>query len=169
MKSGVFIAIALIFLALIAAFFARPKQSATGRSKEIARSKPPLTEREIGMFFKLSKAFPQPSFIVMPQVSFSALITARTRETRNRFDRKTADFVICNSEFKVLAAVELDDASHNGREVEDAERDKLLTDAGYTVLRYKQIPNEAMLTSDMSRATAIRENKQLPETRSKRS
>ena len=101
------------------------------------------------MFFKLSAAFPQPEFIVLSQVSFSALLTANSRASRNSFDRKTADFVICDASFKVLATIELDDASHKGRTREDAMHDRLLTDAGYRVLRYNQIPDTATLNSDM--------------------
>jgi len=43
--------------------------------------------------------------------------------------------------FEVLAVIELDDASHKGREVQDSKRDTLLERAGYRVLRFQNVPN----------------------------
>ncbi len=98
------------------------------------------------MFFRLQSALP--NLIVLSQVSFGALLTAKSRAVRNTFDRKRADFVICDKSFKVLAVVELDDRSHDGREEQDANRDKLLTDAGYRVIRYRGIPDIEQVEAD---------------------
>jgi very-short-patch-repair endonuclease len=59
-----------------------------------------------------------------------------------------ADFVLCSKAFDVLAVIELDDSSHKSREREDADRDQWLTKAGYRVVRYPQIPDEAKLLAD---------------------
>jgi very-short-patch-repair endonuclease len=100
------------------------------------------------MYFQLTQAFP--SGVVLAQVAFSALITSKDRATRNRFDRKVADFVICTKAFQVAAVIELDDSSHRGREVQDSKRDRLLESAGYRVLRYKTIPDIDKLRIDVA-------------------
>ena len=99
------------------------------------------------MFFRLSLTFPK--YVVLSQVAFSTLITSRQPATRNGFNRKMADFVLCSKAFDVLAVIELDDSSHKNREREDADRDEWLTKAGYRVVRYPQIPEEAKLLGDL--------------------
>lgn len=98
-----------------------------------------LTKREQPMFFRLTESLPD--CIVLTQVSFNALISANTQADRNTFNRKMADFVVCNKAFEVLAVVELDDSTHKGQEERDNKRDELLKKAGYNILRYKQVPN----------------------------
>ncbi|MFX5521836.1 hypothetical protein ABTD78_21465, partial [Acinetobacter baumannii] len=51
-----------------------------------------LTEREKPMFFRLRQAFPDD--VVLSQVAFSALLTAKDQPTRSTFNRKVADFVV---------------------------------------------------------------------------
>ncbi len=98
-----------------------------------------LTKREQPMFFRLKESLPD--HVVLTQVSFNALIGANSQADRNTFNRKMADFVVCNKAFEVLAVIELDDSTHNGQEERDNKRDELLKKAGYNVLRYKQVPN----------------------------
>lgn len=93
-----------------------------------------------------------PDKLVFAQMSFGALLTARGRATRNRFDRKIADFVVCENALKVLAVIELDDNSHRWKEGRDAARDKLLKDAGYRVIRYPRIPNVEKVQADFAPA-----------------
>ena len=71
----------------------------------------------------------------------SYVLTARAYATRNTFDRKVADFVVCDKSFQVLAVIELDDASHKGKADKDAARDAMLANAGYRVLRYPNVPD----------------------------
>lgn len=112
----------------------------------------PLTKREQPMYFRLREAFPE--HVVLAQVAFSALLTSRKRATRNTFDKKVADFVVCSTGFKVLAVVELDDLSHKDRTTQDAARDSLLTGAGYTVLRYKHVPDASTLRAALQQPAA---------------
>lgn len=98
-----------------------------------------LTKREQSMFFRLTESLPD--CVVLTQVSFNALLWTNNNADRNSFNRKMADFVICNKAFEVLAVVELDDSTHNGQEERDNKRDELLKKAGYNILRYKQVPN----------------------------
>lgn len=119
-----------------------------GKNREKPRACAPLTRHEQAMFFRMQTALPE--LIVLSQVSFGALLTAKSRAARNTFDRKRADFVVCDKSFNVLAVVELDDNSHIGQEEKDQDRDKLLTDAGYRVLRYRSMPDLAQIANDFS-------------------
>jgi very-short-patch-repair endonuclease len=103
------------------------------------RARKLLTDREQPMFHRLQQAFPE--YFVLTQVAFSALITAKDMPTRATFNRKVADFVLTNKAFEVVAVIELDDASHRGREEHDSRRDSLLERAGYRVLRFKKVPD----------------------------
>lgn len=103
--------------------------------------KPLMTANEREFFERLARALPDCH--VFPQVAFNALLDARKGlgwqergQTRNRFDRKVADYVICRRDtFEVLAIVELDDRTH--RAEKDEQRDALLTSAGYRVIRFQ--------------------------------
>lgn len=143
--------IVLVIAIVVMAALSKKKQGPTETPDkaiegEKPRACPPLTKHEQLMFFRLQEALPK--LIVLSQVSFGALLTAKSRGARNTFDRKRADFVVCDKLFKVLAVIELDDRSHDGREEQDANRDKLLTDAGYRVVRYRGIPDIEQVAGD---------------------
>ena len=129
----VFLAIALWIGAAVLKGVGRRKRLGTIQARKL------LTEREQPMFYRLQQAFPD--YQVLTQVAFSALITAKDMPTRATFNRKVADFVLTNKAFEVVAVIELDDASHRGREVHDSKRDSLLERAGYRVLRFKNVPD----------------------------
>ena len=114
---------------------AKRQRKATGE----IQSKQPLTEREQAMYFRLRDTFP--NLVVLAQVAFSALVTSKDAPTRATFNRKMADFVLCDRAFAVIAVIELDDASHRGREGDDANRDAILESAGIRTLRFKSIPD----------------------------
>jgi len=44
-------------------------------------------------------------------VAFSALITSDDYKIRQKFNRKVTDFVVLNTQFEVIAIIELDDRS----------------------------------------------------------
>ena len=115
-----------------------PDAPATTRDLRI---KKPLSPREQAMYFRLVEAVAPYECVVLSQVSFSALIDTDDPGTRNAFCRKYTDFVVCSTEFDVLVVVELDDASHRGREAQDAARESLLTDAGHRVIRFDDVPS----------------------------
>jgi very-short-patch-repair endonuclease len=143
---GVFlIAMALGFLALLVIAKLVPRG---GGSKEVPRATWPLTRNEQAMYFRLQGALPD--LIVLSQVSFGALLSARATAVRNTFDRKRADFVVCEKSFKVVAIVELDDSSHDGKEARDEKRDAQLKSAGYRVLRYRGVPNIDRVQADFA-------------------
>jgi len=104
------------------------------------------------MFFRLTATYPQ--HVVLAQVAFSALVDTRDRPTRNTFNRKVADFVLCDKSFAVIAVIELDDKSHRGREATDADRDAILVRAGYRVLRFKNVPDSADLLTAVGQTSS---------------
>lgn len=129
--------------------------AARARSNNAVR-KGTFTKRTIAsaneqmMYWRLVSAFPAPEYVVLTQVSFGALLTAKGGASRYSFSQKIADFVLLDKTFKVLSVIELDDSSHRGREGKDASRDAMLAKAGYKILRYKNIPQPAKLLRDLA-------------------
>lgn len=115
-----------------------PKKRGAG---EVPKAKRPMSEREQAMFFRLQSALPE--HVVLAQVSFGALLDAKSCAARNTFDRKIADFVGCSKAFAVVAVIELDDATHKTKQEKDSKRDQLLQKAGYKTLRFKNVPDAA--------------------------
>ncbi|WP_202732806.1 DUF2726 domain-containing protein [Acinetobacter pittii] len=111
-----------------------------------------ITMNEQPTFMKLKEALPE--HIILAQVAFSAFMTAQGYATRNLFNRKVADFVVLDKAFNIVAIVELDDSSHKGKEDFDAERDALIQEAGFKVIRYKRTPELAQIHSDFNIASS---------------
>lgn len=151
--------IAVTVLALVAAAIAKKKTSRKTTALDAINVSPrrPLTAFEEQLYFRLASALPECT--VLAQVSFQALITTRLQADRNRFDRKIADFVICSKNLLPIAVIELDDASHNEKKKQDAERDELLNKAGYTTIRYNSIPDEKKIRDDIERLLAAKTDK----------
>jgi len=124
------------------------------------RRKPLLTANEAEFFHRLQRALP--GFYVFPQVSFAAFLTDDGQLSRNaqwavraRFDRKIADFVVCErGSLKVVAVVELDDRTHDA--TADRQRDSITKAAGYQTIRYqsRQKPSEAEIAALFQHARA---------------
>lgn len=132
-----FVLLAVVALVVLGLYLLNRKMAST--PKEAPRRRLPLNKVEQAMYMRLREAFPE--HVVLAQVAFSSLLTARHRRTRDTFDRKVADFVLCTKAFEVLAVFEMDDLSHRDNTDHHAARDLLLTDAGYAVLRYKTAPS----------------------------
>ena len=138
------LAIGLLVIAAVA-----KKRSAQNSSGFVDKPKarPPLTAREQAMYNRLVQTLPD--LVVLPQVSFGALLTARTRAARSSFSRKIADFVVCDRSFKVVAVVAFGgDKSSKGKSQRDLDREALLVEAGYRVLRYPRVPDVGRVEAD---------------------
>jgi very-short-patch-repair endonuclease len=124
------------------------------------RRKPLLTPNETEFFHRLQRALP--AYHVFPQVPFAALLTVDRElsgkarwSIRNRFDRKIADFVVCERlSLKVIAIIELDDRTHDAKA--DRQRDAITKAAGYQTFRFqsKQKPSEAEIAALFQHAQA---------------
>ncbi|MDP2034194.1 MAG: DUF2726 domain-containing protein [Polaromonas sp.] len=148
MKFLIFGMLVLIVLFVVVAVLKKKQGGgdAASATRDLRR-KTPLTEREQGMFFRLCATFPE--HVVLSQVAFSALLVSKQQATRNGYNRKFADFVLCTKSFEVVAVIELDDSSHKGRGAADGDRDAWLTAAGYRVVRYANTPDTGKLLTDL--------------------
>ncbi len=113
--------------------------------------RPPLTEPEQVLYFRLCQALPD--HIVLAQVGMSRFLAVRrghnARAWYNRINRMSVDFLVCTKDASVIAAVELDDASHQhpDRVSADAKKELALNAAGVRLLRWKvgAMPDEAVI------------------------
>jgi len=115
-----------------------------------------LSQPEQILYFRLVKALPEG--IVLAQVQLSRLIGVKKGHNRhawnNRINRMSVDFVICNKDASIVAAVELDDATHASiyRTAADKKKDRALASAGIPVIRW----HVNALPDGMSIQSAIR-------------
>ncbi len=106
-----------------------------------------LTSKKQFLAIRLKEALPQQH--ILAQVAFSALITSDDYKIRQKFNRKVTDFVVLNTQFEVIAIIELDDPTHLYKEEEDRQRDAMLKEAGYRIIRYTEIPTIRQLQKDI--------------------
>lgn len=117
-------------------------------------ARPVLSETERNFYARLRTAIPQ--FAVLCQVQIAQFIevddSRRHPGVRNRYNRLTADFVVCAEDFRPLLVVELDDSSHDRsvQQARDAKKDAVLAAAGVPVVRFR-----GMVTGDQIRATVL--------------
>jgi len=125
-----------------------------------------LTPVEQQLYHRLTRAFPD--HVVLSQVAFSQLVGVKKGENFtaiwNRYNRLTADFVLCTKDFRTVAVLELDDRSHDNPSRMDADRRKaaICEAAGIPLhrLNVNPLPNEselkALLTPDYPVLRAVR-------------
>ncbi|MBR7718308.1 DUF2726 domain-containing protein [Acinetobacter nosocomialis] len=143
---GIFL-IAIMILAILSVLKKGESKNRNAKRTPI-KGKPIITMNEQPTFMKLKEALPE--HIILAQVAFSAFMTAQGYATRNLFNRKVADFVVLDKAFNIVAIVELDDSSHKGKEKFDAERDALIHEAGFKVIRYKRTPELVQIHRDFN-------------------
>jgi len=151
MLIGMFLLV-IIILAILSILKKGESKGGNGKRNPI-KGKRIITMNEQPTFMKLKEALPE--HIILAQVAFSAFMTAQGYTTRNLFNRKVADFVVLDKAFNLVAIVELDDSSHKGKEKIDAERDALIREAGFRVVRYKRTPELAQIHADFNISTSL--------------
>lgn len=104
--------------------------------------KPLLTKPERLVFGRLRQAFPE--LVVLAQVALSQAVTIQAGgKARRRWfgmvAAKSLDFVLCRPDFSIVAAVELDDSTHDTplQRRRDREKDRVLAAAGIPLLRWR--------------------------------
>lgn len=124
-----------------------------------------LTERERALYQRLVQTLP--NHIVLAQVQLLQVINfqrgRRTPAILNRISQLSIDFLIINPDTSIVAAVELDDATHapDNRRQADARKDHALKSAGIPLIRWnvKNLPDRvAILAAIPAVATAARGN-----------
>jgi very-short-patch-repair endonuclease len=106
-----------------------------------------MTAREFEFFRLLRSALPDA--VIHSQVAMAALVdvVGGNRSSRNRFDRKIFDFVVCRGDGHVLYVIELDDRSHvsEAARMRDSTKDGIAKAAGLRVVRYRSERTDAQI------------------------
>ena len=121
--------------------------------------KRPLTQPEQVLYHRLVKALPE--HVVLAQVQVSRVLGVKKgfnfNEWNNRINRLSYDFVVCSRDSTVIAAIELDDKSHEGerRARTDDKKNKASSDAGLRLVRWhvKALPDESAIQREFSKGT----------------
>jgi len=106
-----------------------------------------MSKPEQILYYRLTEALPE--YIILAQVQLSRVLGVKKghafNEWNNRINRMSLDFVICRKDASIVAAIELDDKSHEREErrTADAKKDKALKSANIPILRWKnqELPN----------------------------
>jgi hypothetical protein len=114
-----------------------------------------LTQPEQVLYHRLVRALP--NHIVLAQVQVSRVLGVkkgfRFHEWNNRVNRMSYDFVICDKAATAIAAIELDDKSHesDSRIEADAKKTKATADAGLRLVRWhvKSLPDERIIQREL--------------------
>jgi Protein of unknown function (DUF2726) len=142
------IAVVLLLLALLA------KKFVSGRHEPNEwpfYAKKPLTQPEQVLYWRLVKALPD--HMVLAQVQCSRVLGVKRgfkqHEWNNRINRMSYDFVICKKDGSVVAAIELDDKTHESakRAETDAKKQRATEAAGVILVRWSvaKMPDEAAI------------------------
>jgi hypothetical protein len=94
-----------------------------------------------------------PEHIVLAQVQVSRVLGVKKgfnfHEWNNRINRLSYDFVVCSKDSTVLAAIELDDKSHesSSRKATDEKKEKATAAASVRLIRWhvKSLPDQAAI------------------------
>ncbi len=89
-----------------------------------------------------------PSYNVLAHVSFDALLTTKYPHTRRKYEKMFADFVVLDSELRVVAIVVIGEWISTKRSKAAHYQDALLEAADYKVLRYHDVPEYQQLRDD---------------------
>jgi hypothetical protein len=148
----------LLILFLFAAFLAAARKGlfTRGRRRQGMDHWPVFPKKVLSpveqqLYQRLIRAFPD--HVVLAQVAFSQLFGVKKGENFtgiwNRYNRLTADFVLCHKDFRIAAILELDDRSHDHPSRMDADRRKtaICEAAGVALhrLNVNPLPNESEL------------------------
>ena len=127
-------------------------------------SKAPLTTTEAKFYRTLVQALPE--YIVLVQVQLSSFLKVDQIQIKrqdyyrwfNPIAQQSVDYLICTREFSVIAAIELDDKSHEKSEaiVRDTKKTKNLEAAKVPLIRWHA---EAMPELDTIRKAILNYNK----------
>ena len=122
-----------------------------------------MTDRERALFQRLREALP--GYVVLAQVQVIQLLAfergRRTQGLFNRICQLSVDFVILRPDTSIVAAIELDDATHEraDRREADARKTHALQSAGIQLVRWnaKALPDVSTI------ATAFASPQRLPQ------
>ncbi|MDR0440708.1 MAG: DUF2726 domain-containing protein [Candidatus Accumulibacter sp.] len=101
-----------------------------------------LSQPEKILYHRLVEALPE--YVVLAQVQLSRVLLIKGvrggdyQSWLNKIDRMSLDYLLCRPDFAVVAAIELDDSSHDRKknQLRDAKKNKALADAGIKLIRW---------------------------------
>jgi very-short-patch-repair endonuclease len=116
----------------------------------------PMSVPEQVLYFRLLEALPE--HIVLAQVQLSRFLGVKrghpVQAWLNRINRLSVDFLVLKKDATVVAAIELDDKTHqrSDRRAADARKDRALADAGVKLVRWNvaDMPNPDRIRSDLT-------------------
>lgn len=148
MKMLVVTLVLLAVVAVVLVMLKRRASSGAGDAPWPFYAKKPLTQPEQVLYHRLVAAMPE--CIVLAQVQLSRVLGVKKgfsfNEWNNRINRMSLDFVVCLKDSTIVAAVELDDKTHEkaSRVEADAKKEKALSAAGIALVRWQvsALPDE---------------------------
>ena len=154
MKTSHLVLIALCVVVILAVALVAAKRRAGSATPEAPwpfYAKRPLSAPEQILYHRLVKALPE--HIVLAQVQVSRILGVKKgfkfHEWNNRINRLSYDFVVCSKDATVLAAIELDDKSHEaeGRANTDQKKERATAAAGVKLVRWhvRALPDETAI------------------------
>lgn len=158
----IFALIAVFFMVVIAAVTNKETRSAAFQRKD--REQAPikarflLTPNDQMTFIKLHKALPD--CFVLTQVAMASLLNSSGLVTRNKINRYCVDFVVLDKYFNIIAIIEVDPPQQKKNMLKISERDTMLMEAGYRVIRYTHAPDIEQIISDFSQLMRTQKVKQ---------
>ncbi|MFC5399044.1 DUF2726 domain-containing protein [Undibacterium jejuense] len=156
MKTVIIFLIAFVLALIVGRLFKKTQRPTNNQQVWPYYVKRPMGAAEQVLYFRLIKALPD--YIVLAQVNMARVLnikpSADFHEWNNRINRLSFDFVVCNRDFSVVAAIELDDASqHNFYQQDaDAKKNKACKDAELRLIRWhvKLLPEEEAIQAAFS-------------------
>ncbi len=147
--------IAAVVIRLVLRKF-RPREGLLAKPWPLEAKRQVLSERERVLYRRLVEALP--NHIVLAQVQLLQLLNfkrgQRTYAIFNRISQLSLDFVILNQDTSLVAAIELDDATHerDDRRRADARKTHALKSAGVPLIRWnaKSLPDAAAIRAAMN-------------------
>lgn len=156
--------ILLVVFAVIVLLAFKNKKSTTDDKPWPYYAKKPLTQPEQILYHRLVSAMPE--CIILAQVQLSQVLGVKKgfkfNEWNNKINRMSLDYLVCLKDSTIVAAIELDEKSHEkqSRIEADKKKDKALSDAGITIIRWnvRDLPDEEKIrlsfTADQNASTS---------------
>jgi very-short-patch-repair endonuclease len=151
-------AFALLILALVLLFVLKKRVSSDfADTPWPLYAKKPLTQAEQVLYHRLVATLPE--CIVLAQVQLSRVLGVKSgfnfNQWNNRINRMSLDFLVCLKDSTIVAAVELDDKTHEkaARAEADEKKEKALSAAGVALIRWRvsELPDEAAIRQVFAR------------------
>jgi hypothetical protein len=145
-------ALALFLLVIVAATLSRiagSKARGTGNAIDASAyyAVKPLTSAEQAFFRLLENSLP--GYVILAQVDVKRIVRTKRSKSHQHFNRVaqlSLDYVICRRDFSVVAAVELDDPSHDRQrqKTRDEKKDAVMKAINVRLVRFdvRRYPSE---------------------------